>query len=164
MRHNPLRRLRKVRTLCFCLLISARLLAAQSPKPSHERADQPANSRLPEVHLDGHYFVRDGKRVIPVGAHWVPAKVLGTPSDVGPGPGTGARDSQPCSGLYDRELASRGAKRGDAARLRGPRSSPWRPPDAKFFRPSLLWMERQLFGVGFSVLLFLVHLAVHAIQ
>jgi endo-1,4-beta-mannosidase len=71
MRHNPLRRLRKVRTLCFCLLISAQLLAAQNPKPSHERADQP---RLPEVHLDGHYFVREGKRFIPVGAHWVPAK------------------------------------------------------------------------------------------
>jgi endo-1,4-beta-mannosidase len=31
-------------------------------------------SRLPAVHLDGTYFVRDGKRFIPVGAHWVPAK------------------------------------------------------------------------------------------
>jgi endo-1,4-beta-mannosidase len=56
------------------LLISAQVLAAQSPKPSHAGADHPANSRLPEVHLDGHYFVRDGKRFIPVGAHWVPAK------------------------------------------------------------------------------------------
>src|SRR5437660_1482784 len=74
MRHNPRRGLTEVRTLCFCLLISAQVLAAQSPKPTHERADQPANSRLPEVHLDGHYFVRDGKRFIPVGAHWVPAK------------------------------------------------------------------------------------------
>jgi hypothetical protein len=71
MRHNPLRRLRKVRTLCFCLLISAQLLAAQNPKPSHERGHQP---RLPEVHLDGHYFVREGQRFIPVGAHWVTAK------------------------------------------------------------------------------------------
>jgi endo-1,4-beta-mannosidase len=29
---------------------------------------------LPAVHLDGQYFVRDGKRFLPVGAHWVPAK------------------------------------------------------------------------------------------
>ena len=74
MRHSPSRRLAEVCTLCFCLLISAQVLAAQSPKRSHAGADHPANSRLPEVHLDGHYFVRDGKRFIPVGAHWVPAK------------------------------------------------------------------------------------------
>jgi len=29
---------------------------------------------LPPVHLDGQYFTRDGKRFLPVGAHWVPAK------------------------------------------------------------------------------------------
>jgi endo-1,4-beta-mannosidase len=29
---------------------------------------------LPKVHLDGTYFVRDGRRFMPVGAHWVPAK------------------------------------------------------------------------------------------
>ena len=74
MRHNPLRQLREVRTLCFCLLISAQVVAGQTSKPTHERADKPAIVRLPEVHLDGHYFVRDGKRFIPVGAHWVPAK------------------------------------------------------------------------------------------
>jgi len=33
-----------------------------------------ASSPLPKVHLDGTYFTRDGKRFIPVGAHWVPAK------------------------------------------------------------------------------------------
>jgi endo-1,4-beta-mannosidase len=31
-------------------------------------------SRLPPVRLDGHYFTRNGKRFIPVGAHWVPAR------------------------------------------------------------------------------------------
>jgi endo-1,4-beta-mannosidase len=36
-----------------------------------EAAEPP---RLPKVHLDGTYFTRDGKRFIPVGAHWVPAK------------------------------------------------------------------------------------------
>ncbi|MGA2200529.1 MAG: beta-galactosidase [Terriglobales bacterium] len=30
--------------------------------------------KLPPVHLDGQYFTRDGKRFLPVGAHWVPAK------------------------------------------------------------------------------------------
>jgi endo-1,4-beta-mannosidase len=33
-----------------------------------------SESRLPEVHLDGTYFVRNGKRFLPVGAHWVPAR------------------------------------------------------------------------------------------
>ena len=33
-----------------------------------------STSKLPEVHLDGEYFVRNGKRFVPVGAHWVPAK------------------------------------------------------------------------------------------
>jgi len=73
MRHDRLRRISIASTLGFCLLISAQLLAARSPKP-HEAGEQPASSRLPEVHLEGHYFVRDGKRFIPVGAHWVPAK------------------------------------------------------------------------------------------
>ncbi len=35
---------------------------------------QRGGSRLPAVSLDGKYFVRDGKRFFPVGAHWVPAK------------------------------------------------------------------------------------------
>src|ERR1700704_948185 len=54
MRHNPLRRLREV---CFSLLISAQVLAAQSPKPTHGRADQPANLRLPEVHCATNFSV-----------------------------------------------------------------------------------------------------------
>ncbi|MBV9483317.1 MAG: beta-galactosidase [Acidobacteria bacterium] len=33
-----------------------------------------SSSRLPTVHLDGGYFTRNGKRFLPVGAHWVPAK------------------------------------------------------------------------------------------
>ena len=35
---------------------------------------QSSPMRLPEVRLDGTYFVRNGKRFLPVGAHWVPAK------------------------------------------------------------------------------------------
>ena len=33
-----------------------------------------ASGKLPAVHLDGQYFTREGKRFLPVGAHWVPAK------------------------------------------------------------------------------------------
>lgn len=33
-----------------------------------------AAARLPKIHFDGEYFVREGKRFLPVGAHWVPAK------------------------------------------------------------------------------------------
>ncbi|MGB2635910.1 MAG: hypothetical protein WAM58_18415 [Candidatus Acidiferrum sp.] len=31
-------------------------------------------AKLPPVHLDGTYFTANGKRFVPVGAHWVPAK------------------------------------------------------------------------------------------
>ena len=34
----------------------------------------PGSSRLPPVHLQGHYFSREGHPFIPTGAHWVPAK------------------------------------------------------------------------------------------
>jgi endo-1,4-beta-mannosidase len=33
-----------------------------------------AVKKLSPVHLDGQYFTREGKRFLPVGAHWVPAK------------------------------------------------------------------------------------------
>jgi len=42
--------------------------------PQTAGASNNAAARLPKVHLDGGYFVRDGKRFLPVGAHWVPAK------------------------------------------------------------------------------------------
>jgi len=50
------------------------------PTPSFaQQADAAATAtvaakKLPPVHLDGQYFMRDGKRFLPVGAHWVPAK------------------------------------------------------------------------------------------
>jgi endo-1,4-beta-mannosidase len=39
-----------------------------------QEAKQQATLKLPPVHLDGTYFTADGKRFLPVGAHWVPAK------------------------------------------------------------------------------------------
>ena len=47
------------------------LVAAQDSSPKKHLEDE---RPLPKVHLDGTYFVRDGKRFLPVGAHWVPAK------------------------------------------------------------------------------------------
>jgi endo-1,4-beta-mannosidase len=40
----------------------------------HTKDAGAGRARLPEVRLDGQYFTRDGKRFVPVGAHWVPAK------------------------------------------------------------------------------------------
>jgi endo-1,4-beta-mannosidase len=61
--------------LSFVLAAQA---AAASEIPGHSQATSAANaanaSVLPKVQLDGTYFVRDGKRFLPVGAHWVPAK------------------------------------------------------------------------------------------
>jgi hypothetical protein len=57
--------------------VAAVLLAASRPLPATAapRPAQPpeAGRRLAAVHLDGTYFTRNGKRFVPVGAHWVPA-------------------------------------------------------------------------------------------
>ena len=54
------------------------LCASKLPGPHSSsaapEANSPAAARLPKVQLDGTYFSHDGKRFIPVGAHWVPAK------------------------------------------------------------------------------------------
>ena len=58
---------------CFALALAcpALCLSQQAGSTSSSAA---AVNKLPAVHLDGQYFVRDGKRFLPVGAHWVPAK------------------------------------------------------------------------------------------
>ena len=56
------------RVLLGCLILtSGGVVVAQETKT------QPA-AKLPVVRLDGTYFSADGKRFLPVGAHWVPAK------------------------------------------------------------------------------------------
>jgi endo-1,4-beta-mannosidase len=66
MRNHNRASLRGVSLAC-ALLFGAIMLVAQEPKP------QPSG-QLPPVHLDGTYFSAEGKRFLPVGAHWVPAK------------------------------------------------------------------------------------------
>jgi hypothetical protein len=46
----------------------------QQANPTATTTATAAAKKLPPVHLDGQYFTRDGKRFLPVGAHWVPAK------------------------------------------------------------------------------------------
>jgi endo-1,4-beta-mannosidase len=71
-------RTRCLTTLALLLLQLPSALAAQVTANANVQATaktgEKNSSRLPEVHLDGGYFTRDGKRFIPVGAHWVPAK------------------------------------------------------------------------------------------
>jgi len=56
----------------FLNLPSQQLFGTENP-PAAAQNDN-VTTGLPRVHLDGEYFVRDGKRFLPVGAHWVPAK------------------------------------------------------------------------------------------
>ena len=68
----PRGKYRRPAAVAGALVLSSALLATRSPEA--EPAEATGASRLPAVHLDGTYFTRDGKRFIPVGAHWVPAK------------------------------------------------------------------------------------------
>jgi endo-1,4-beta-mannosidase len=54
------------------VLLGCALLIFSSVVAAQEQTD--AGSKLPPVHLDGTYFTANGKRFLPVGAHWVPAK------------------------------------------------------------------------------------------
>ncbi len=54
--------------LAACALFASALTATA------QNAKAQATAKLPQVHLDGTYFSADGKRFLPVGAHWVPAK------------------------------------------------------------------------------------------
>jgi len=56
----------------FLILPSHYLYGRENPAAVAQNNN--VTARLPKVHLDGEYFVRDGKRFLPVGAHWVPAK------------------------------------------------------------------------------------------
>ncbi len=81
MRNGAVCRLMRA-AVVFLLFAQFGLEARAAKIPNHSQtsttgsnSQDRAKSRLPEVHLDGSYFVRDGKRFIPVGAHWVPSKL-----------------------------------------------------------------------------------------
>ena len=56
------------------LLLQVESGFGQQANPTATTTITAAVRKLPPVHLDGQYFTRDGKRFLPVGAHWVPAK------------------------------------------------------------------------------------------
>jgi hypothetical protein len=70
----------KVQRLVRWAIASLILIVGLNLAPSAKGQDTNSQSHLsdvkplPPVHLDGTYFVREGKRFMPVGAHWVPAK------------------------------------------------------------------------------------------
>ncbi len=63
-------RVRVALALSWCLLMG---MAAGATHSESSAAGTRA-PRLPEVRLDGNYFIREGHRFLVVGAHWVPAK------------------------------------------------------------------------------------------
>jgi len=65
----------KNRNYCWLkgILLASALVASAGSGIAQETKPQP-NSKLPVVRLDGTYFSAEGKRFVPVGAHWVPAK------------------------------------------------------------------------------------------
>jgi endo-1,4-beta-mannosidase len=60
-----------VEEACFMAHGRAQLRNAEKP-PSHASRD--TFDRLPRVSMEDGYFAAEGKRFIPIGAHWVPAK------------------------------------------------------------------------------------------
>jgi len=62
--------------ILFAFLTSLAFAGESSAPTSSAKQNITTDSahRLPAIHLDGNYFSRDGKRFIPVGANWVPAK------------------------------------------------------------------------------------------
>ena len=70
---NTMKRIRLTFLIIVAVMLGNSLVCAG--QAAHEAAAPVAAAKkLPAVHLDGQYFVRDGKRFLPVGAHWVPAK------------------------------------------------------------------------------------------
>ena len=67
-----MRWLNKLGIAVLVVLWSGVIGSAQQPVRSTTGTD--AVKKLPPVHLENGYFTRDGKRFLPVGAHWVPAK------------------------------------------------------------------------------------------
>jgi endo-1,4-beta-mannosidase len=61
---------------CACSFLSHFTLAQQLAKPaaSVQASAAPISAPLPAAKLDGNYFSAAGKRFVPVGVNWVPAK------------------------------------------------------------------------------------------
>ena len=58
--------------VCPCMAAQKAAVASALGESSSGATEQAG--KLPRVSLDGTYFTREGRRFVPVGAHWVPAK------------------------------------------------------------------------------------------
>jgi hypothetical protein len=70
------------RSAGFVIITSLAILHPQptlsfSSKTGQINASEEAVEPLPKAYLDGHYFARDGKRFLPVGATTAPGYTLG---------------------------------------------------------------------------------------
>jgi beta-galactosidase len=76
--HFPSALLIGIANILCVLFVSGSVSNAQGPAEASQNvgvsAPQEKIDRLPRVSIDGGYFTANGKRFIPVGAHWVPAK------------------------------------------------------------------------------------------
>jgi len=64
----------KIRDGCYQAgILAAWLLFASLAAFAREKTEA-SDSKLPAVSIDGGYFAANGKRFVPMGAHWVPAK------------------------------------------------------------------------------------------
>ena len=66
--------LKQVLVLAILFLIELMFVTEVSAQTNKAKMPETSGSRLPPVQLDETYFTRNGKRFIPMGAHWVPAK------------------------------------------------------------------------------------------
>jgi endo-1,4-beta-mannosidase len=65
----------KIHTVRYRLgILLAALIASSGFAALAQEEKDAADSKLPAVRLDGGYFCANGRRFVPVGAHWVPAK------------------------------------------------------------------------------------------
>ena len=77
MQHRKIRRFSIAPVVILFAFFSSLAFAGEGSAPTtsaKESSTTDSANRLPAIHLDGNYFSRDGKRFIPVGANWVPAK------------------------------------------------------------------------------------------
>jgi len=65
----------KMHRVCYRagILLAALVISSGFAVLAQEKKEA-LDSKLPAVHLDGGYFSANGKRFVPLGAHWVPAK------------------------------------------------------------------------------------------
>ena len=74
MQNRPIRNFLCFTASLFILLPCLFAASASAQKAGEKKEEGEAAAGLPAVRLDGNYFSKNGRRFIPVGVNWVPAK------------------------------------------------------------------------------------------